>query len=242
MNYVSWLGLALSVIGLLSLGASGPGFRVGFWGFKAGIGLVKYSAYISVAALVVCFLGAVLWAAGIVAGGLTPALIGLGIAGFVSAWTLKWKHNLDSVPYIHDITTDTENPPLFIAVLPLRAGAENPAEYGGPELAQKQREGYPDLKPGSVSCSPQAAFPRALQAAKDMGWKIVASDLQSLRIEATDTTAWFGFKDDVVVRLAPSPTGSRIDVRSVSRVGKSDVGTNARRINAYLARVTQTAI
>ena len=71
-----------------------------------------------------------------------------------------------------------------------------------------------------------------------MGWEIVASDPKTLRIEATDTTLWFGFKDDVVVRLTPSPTGSRIDVRSVSRVGKSDVGTNARRIKAYLAQVT----
>jgi uncharacterized protein (DUF1499 family) len=81
------------------------------------------------------------------------------------------------------------------------------------------------------------AFPEALQAAKEMGWKIVASEPASLRIEATDTTAWFGFKDDVVVRLSPTPTGSRIDVRSVSRVGKSDVGTNARRISAYLTRL-----
>ena len=70
-----------------------------------------------------------------------------------------------------------------------------------------------------------------------MGWEIVASDPKSLRIEATDTTPWFGFKDDVVVRLANSPSGSKIDVRSVSRVGKSDVGTNARRIKAYLDRV-----
>lgn len=80
---------------------------------------------------------------------------------------------------------------------------------------------------------PVAAYPEALQAANDMGWKIVSSEPTSLRIEATDTTAWFGLKDDVVVRLSPVQAGSRIDVRSVSRVGKSDVGTNARRINAY---------
>ena len=88
-----------------------------------------------------------------------------------------------------------------------------------------------------MSRPPDKAFPGALQAAKDMGWTIVASDPKSMRIEATDTTRWFGFKDDVVVRLSPSPAGSRIDVRSVSRVGKSDVGTNARRIKAYLARM-----
>jgi uncharacterized protein (DUF1499 family) len=126
---------------------------------------------------------------------------------------------------------------LFEVILPLRAGAPNPAEYGGPALAKQQEEGYPDLVPGSLGISPEAAFPRALQAAKDMGWEIVAADPKSLRIEATDTTAWFGFKDDVVVRLTPSPAGCRIDVRSASRVGQSDVGTNARRIKAYLARL-----
>ena len=96
---------------------------------------------------------------------------------------------------------------------------------------------YPDLKPGFVSCPPDAVYTDALQAAKDMGWQIVASEPKTLRIEATDTTPWFGFKDDVVVRLSPIPAGSRIDVRSVSRVGKSDVGTNARRISAYMSRL-----
>lgn len=237
MNYVSCLGLILSVIGLLSLGGSGLGYRLGLWGFKTGITLVKYAGYISVAALAVCLVGLALWQAQVFPQGMITALVGLVIGGCVLGLTLKWKHNLASVPYIHDITTDTENPPLFVAVLPLRAGAENAAEYGGPELAKQQHDGYPDLKPGSVSRSPDKAFPGALQAAKDMGWKIVASDAKSLRIEATDTTRWFGFKDDVVVRLSPTSTGTRIDVRSVSRVGKSDVGTNARRIKAYLARV-----
>ena len=237
MNYVSGLGLTLSVISLLGLSSSGPGYRLGCWEFKAGISLVKYSGFISAVAVVVCLVGLGLWQWKVFPQGMTSALIGLVIGGCVLGLTLKWKHNLDSVPYIHDITTDTEHPPLFVAVLPLRAGSENPAEYGGPELARQQKAAYPDLKPGMVSGSPAAAFPRALQAAKDMGWKIVASDPQSLRIEATDTTLWFGFKDDVVVRLTPSPTGSRVDVRSVSRVGKSDVGTNARRIDAYLTRL-----
>ena len=237
MNYVSCLGVTLSVIGLLGLGVAGPGHRMGLWGFRTGITLVKYAAYISVAALVVCLVGLALWQAQVFPQGMIPALVGLVIGGCVLGLTLTWKYNLASVPYIHDITTDTEDPPLFVAVLPLRVGAENPAEYGGPELAKQQKVGYPDLQPGAVSRPPDKAFPGALQAAKDMGWKIVASDAKSLRIEATDTTPWFGFKDDIVVRLRPSSTGSRIDVRSVSRVGKSDVGTNARRIKAYLTRL-----
>ncbi|MBC7816401.1 MAG: DUF1499 domain-containing protein, partial [Planctomycetaceae bacterium] len=150
MNYVSCLGLTLSVIGLLGVGASGPGYRLGCWGYKTGVSLVKYSGFISLAAVVVCLVGFALWYWEVASEGKTQALIGLVIGGCVLGLTLKWKHNLDSVPYIHDITTDTEHPPLFVAVLPLRAGSENPAEYGGPELARQQREAYPDLKPGMV--------------------------------------------------------------------------------------------
>ncbi len=237
MNYLGWLGLMLAAIAMLVLAASGPGFRLGGWGFKAGIGLVKLSAYMSLAAIVVCLVDISLWLVSIVSSGMTLAMTGLLLAGVVASLTLRWKYKLESVPYIHDITTDTENPPAFESILPLRAGSPNPAEYGGPELAKQQKVGYPDLQPGSLSGSPAATFPKALSAAREMGWEIVSSDPKTLRIEATDTTPWFGFKDDVVVRLSASPIGSRIDVRSVSRVGKSDIGTNARRIRAYLARV-----
>jgi hypothetical protein len=133
--------------------------------------------------------------------------------------------------------TDAENPPLFSSILPLRADAENPAAYGGTEVASLQHEGYPLLRSGSVRRPPAALFPQALQAAVDMGWEIVNADADLLRIEATDTTVWFGFKDHVVNRLSPFATGSRVDVRSVSRAGKSDVGASARRINAYIARI-----
>ncbi len=237
MNYVSCVGLTLSMISLLCLGVSGPGYRLGLWGYKTGISFVKYSGFISLAAVLVCVVGLALWYWEAASEGRTYALIGLVVGGCVLALMLKWKHNLNSVPYIHDISTDTENPPLFVAILPLRIQADNPAAYGGAELAKQQHIGYPDLKSGSMSIPPAKAFPLALQAANAMGWKIVDSDPESLRIEATDTTCWFGFKDDVVVRLTPLPTGSRIDVRSVSRVGKSDLGTNARRIKAYLARM-----
>ena len=60
------------------------------------------------------------------------------------------------------------------------------------------------------------------------------------RIEATDTTFWFGFKDDVVIRISKSDKGSQLDIRSVSRVGKSDVGTNAKRIRKFLKEMEQS--
>jgi uncharacterized protein (DUF1499 family) len=141
------------------------------------------------------------------------------------------------VPPIHDITTDTDRPPEFVAVLPRRADAPNGVEYEGAEIARQQREAYPDIGPLRLPLAPGEAFARALAAARASGWEIVGADSAAGRIEATATTAWFGFKDDVVVRIAPEEGGSRVDVRSVSRVGKSDVGANAERIRKYLARL-----
>ena len=91
--------------------------------------------------------------------------------------------------------------------------------------------------PLHLDVAPAQAFDRALTAARAMGWEIVASDPAQGRIEGTATTFWFGFKDDIVVRVGADGSGSRVDVRSLSRIGKSDVGANARRIRDYLGKV-----
>ena len=137
-------------------------------------------------------------------------------------------------PPIHDITTDTQDPPEYVAVLPLRANAPNTTEYGGERVAAQQRETYPDLQPLILDVPPSHAFDRALSTVREMGWDLVAADATTGRIEATDTTFWYGFNDDVVVRVRPADSGSRVDVRSLSRVGGGDAGTNARRIRAFL--------
>ncbi len=129
------------------------------------------------------------------------------------------------------------NPPAFVAILPLRANAPNAAEYGGEEIAAQQRAAYPDVVPLHLASTPAAVFTRALDAARTMGWDLVNADSSEGRIEAVATTRWFGFQDDVVVRLTPDGSRTRIDVRSVSRVGRSDVGANARRIRRYLKRL-----
>jgi uncharacterized protein (DUF1499 family) len=139
---------------------------------------------------------------------------------------------------IHDVSTDTANPPQFVAVMPLRAAAKaaNSTDYDA-KTAQLQKETYPDIGPLHLDLPPSQALDRTLAAARGMGWEIVASDPAQGRIEATATTFWFGFKDDIVVRLAAEGTGSRVDVRSLSRIGSSDVGANAQRIRAYLEKV-----
>ena len=140
-------------------------------------------------------------------------------------------------PPIHDITTDTENPPAFVAAVALNTPGRT--DYD-PAVAEQQRAAYPDLGPLMLPVPPADAFNRAVGAAREMGWELLADDADALRIEATDRTFWFGFADDVVVRVAPDgDTGSRVDVRSLSRVGVGDLGVNARRVRAFVAALSE---
>ncbi len=227
--------LTAGVAALLLLAAP-VGYRMGWWHFRTGLtGLQPWAVYVGLAAGALAIIALAIpkvragWTAGLIA-----ALV-VGVAVSYVPW--QWRQRAQSVPRIHDISTDTVNPPLFVAVLPLRQGAENTAAYGGKEIADQQLKGYPDIKPLELAMPPQAAFARALDAAKSMGWAMVADNAAEGRIEATATTFWYGFKDDVVIRVAPSGSGSKIDVRSVSRVGRSDIGINAQRIRNYLAKL-----
>jgi uncharacterized protein (DUF1499 family) len=166
-----------------------------------------------------------------------PALAALVLNLIVAAPPLWMYREAQRLPRIHDISTDTANPPAFVAVLPRRQGARNPVDYKADTAAQ-QKAGYPDIAPLTLALPPAQAFARAEQAARAMGWQIVDAQLADGRIEATDTTPLFGFRDDVVVRIAPSGAGSVVDVRSLSRVGGSDFGTNAKRVRAFLQRMT----
>ncbi|MCW5659119.1 MAG: DUF1499 domain-containing protein [Burkholderiaceae bacterium] len=154
----------------------------------------------------------------------------------VAAWPLYMLYQGQTLPKIHDISTDTANPPTFDAVLPLRRGAKNPADYVAATGAE-QRKGYPDIVPLQLPLAPAVVFDNAERAARAMGWQVVDASPAKLRIEAIDTTPVFGFKDDIVVRITPQGSGSVVDVRSLSRVGSSDLGANAKRVRAYLQRV-----
>jgi len=225
--------LSVLAAGLVLL--SGPGTRLGLWEFSTGFVLLRWGAYLGLAAAGLGLIS-LLWRGREERRWLPLFALVLGLASALVPW--RWMQQARGVPPIHDITTDTERPPEFVAVLPLRADAPNPATYGGPEVALAQRRGYPDLGPLMLDATPAAAFSLALEAAREMDWELVAADSGSGRIEATATTPWFGFKDDVVVRVSSAGSGSRIDVRSVSRVGGSDVGANAERIRAYLAELS----
>jgi uncharacterized protein (DUF1499 family) len=229
------LVLTLALLAAVVLGFSGVGVRLGLWPFSAGFQLLRWSAYLGLAAASLAVVGLLIPKAR--AGGLGALVVALALGLGIAYLPWHWRQRARALPPIHDISTDLDNPPDFVAVLPLRANAPNPSAYGGAEVAAAQRRGYPDIQPLLLAAPPPVAFARALDAAKGLRWALVAADSTGGRIEATATTTWFGFKDDIVVRVTPTTTGTRIDVRSVSRVGKSDVGTNAARIRAYLAKV-----
>jgi uncharacterized protein (DUF1499 family) len=224
--------LLIAVIAAGLLLVAGPGTRMDLWAFGFGFTLMRWALYGGVAAAIlgVLFLlipatrrgGAVIL--------LVAAVVGLGTAAV--PYTLVQKAR--SVPPIHDITTDTADPPEFVAIAPLRADAPNPVEYPGEETATQQREAYPEIRTLQLDAWPAIAFEHALETARSQGWEIVDSSESEGRIEATATTLWFGFKDDVVIRIRGDNGGSAVDVRSKSRVGRSDVGANAARISAYI--------
>ncbi len=230
-------GFALALTSAVAAVIAGVGSRWGFWHFGFGLRILAGAALAGALAAVIAGSVLIVSCRGRRWRNFILSCVSLAIGLTVFGVPFSWYREAKTLPLIHDVTTDTEDPPQFVAVLPLRKDAPNPSGYGGPDIAAKQHEAYPDIKPLTLYLPAGKAFDRARTAARRMGWEIVSANKQELRIEATDTTTWFGFKDDIVVRITALDDSSRIDVRSVSRVGLSDVGTNARRIRNYLKAI-----
>lgn len=234
-------GFGLGLIGL----AASLGVWVGLWDFRQGFDMLRfvnsYAAWVAVLSLGAGFI--------LLAASRLPAARGAKKLGLLAicaalaaglAWVVPQTYRpAEGTPPIHDITTDTANPPAFVDVLPLRGPGTNPTEYGTsdnmtPERqAELQANAYPDIQPVIINASEEEVFQRALAAVDRLGWELVAQVPGEGRIEATDTTFWFRFKDDVVIRIQATDNGTRVDARSTSRVGVSDVGKNAARLREF---------
>lgn len=236
-----WLGFAAALVSAAALSASGPGNRFGWWDYRVAFSIMRFAAWGGAAGAVLCIVPALVAVKRGARGAIALAIAGIAAGALTFALPWQMRQRAQGLPPIHDITTDTDNPPRFAAVLPLRKGSPNTTEYAGAELARAQKQGYPDIGPLMLAASPSAAFEQCLRAARARGWEIVAAVPEELRIEATDTTPFFAFKDDVVVRITPAGGGSRVDLRSVSRLGRSDLGKNAERIRAFLRELARPA-
>lgn len=243
LRWMPHLGLLLAAIAVLLLALTPIGWRSGWWGLGFSLlTLMAYSAYFGIAAAVVSLVALLLLRSTIGGHGIAVALVALIIGGVTAYVPWHYLAQARSAPPINDITTDTENPLDFVAIIPLLvAEHSNPSTYAGPKTAALQKQEYPDIGPLSLPLAPDKAFALALASAEQMGWTIVATDPASGRIEASQRSFWMGFTDDIVLSVEAAGLGSRIDIRSAARHGRSDLGVNAARIRAYLAMLRAAA-
>jgi len=228
---------------------SAAGIWLGFWDFRRGFSLLgtanQYGQWLAWACLLLA--AATLIASQLLKVKNAGKFVSLAAVGALVAWvaylipeSFRPGEGVNYPP-IHDISTNRINPPEFVAIAPLRADAPNTLVYGAsnnmtPEqLIEQTDEAYPDLVTQLYSESVNEVFEKALTAVDDLGWELVAQDASAGRIEATDTTFWFRFKDDVVIKIDQQGSETAVDVRSVSRVGTGDVGANAIRMRKLFA-------
>jgi len=233
---IALAGLILAVACATLAVISGLGYRLGLWEFRTGFDILKIAFYAAFAAAIVSLVGLIM------SGGRRPSVLFMGLVGVLLAAVtayMPWTYytTVKSVPRIHDITTDPTHPPAFVAVGKLRKQTDHSIEYEGSEIFSEQREAYPDIQPLMVKAPKDKVFEASRQALASMGLDIVDANPGEGRIEAVDTTLLYGFKDDVAVRVQETADGTRVDIRSMSRVGKSDLGVNAKRIRTFMARL-----
>jgi uncharacterized protein (DUF1499 family) len=232
------LGCGLAVAAILTLALGPLGWRIGLWHFRFAFGvLMPCAAYGGLAAAMLSTATLILARARLDRRVAALAVAGVVVGAFTAYLPWHFSRLGQSLPHINDITTDSVDPPTLAAVLPARAAeAARTAQYAGPAVAREQQAGYPDIAPLKTVLPPTETFAHALETALSMqGWRIVAVDPATGRIEGSQSSFWFGFTDDFVIRIRPDGSGSRVDMRSLSRQGRGDFGVNATRVRAYLA-------
>jgi uncharacterized protein (DUF1499 family) len=231
------LAFIAACVGALIVAVSGPLHR--FLGIDVDIviSLFRYGFYVACAAIALALATIVPTRPGERRRGFVAALLGLAIGG-AAAWApLMLFLQAVGAARINDVSTDTADPPPMVTTLQMRSDAVTPAAYPGKAAADQQHEAYPDIAPIVLDLAPAEAFKRVDAVAMAMGWEVVARVPADGRIEAIDTSSWFGLRDDIVVRIRPEGAGSRIDIRSKSRLGRADLGANAQRIRTFTAKL-----
>ena len=253
-----WLGLLSGLAAVLSLGGvaaallAAVGSGAGLWHFGFGFTILRFAFFGALAGGVLALIGIV---AGLVrrSGAGKLNLLSFAAALLFSAYLLQLVAAARSVPAIHDVATNLQDLPTFTALTVRADNLENIPDEGRPELARLDpesrwkalhRRAYGNLRTVRLAGSVPEVTNRAAEVARNRGWKIAKVDPNAGIVEATATSFFFRFKDDVVVRVRPAPgdgAASLVDMRSISRVGGSDVGMNAKRIRKFLANLQQDA-
>jgi uncharacterized protein (DUF1499 family) len=227
------IGVALVLLALAPLG-----WRLGLWSYPVALFTVIPASACTAAAALALAAATIVLAWSRLSWRTLAALAAVLIVGQALVY-LPWhySHLLRTLPPINDITTDPDDRPGFEATLAARdADSEERGDTSEPELSRLQKAAYPDIAPLRTARPVASTFATALAVARAMpGWTVVAADRDRGRIEASARTRWFGFTDDIVIRVRPEGGGSRVDARSASRIGGHDIGANAARIRTYVA-------
>jgi uncharacterized protein (DUF1499 family) len=238
------IGIWVIAAGFILVVVSGPGHRFGVLGFRPAILAALVGTLLAALGALAAIVGLLGGGAGRASMRRGAAAIGIVLALAATSYLLWWFAQMRGAPMIHEVSTDLEDPPAFVAVKALRerVAGTNPSDYVAQlqgrgttiDVPAMQRTHYSDIQPVSLDVSPEEAYARARRAVRELGWEIVDESQADGRIEATDTTRFFGFKDDIVIRVRTVDGASRVDVRSKSRVGLGDAGTNAKRVRRFL--------
>ena len=221
----------VSLSAFLLVALPGPLYKYGVVDLGTAFTAFKFGVFAGIATLILLVLQILFKRKTVTLGSTIMALL---LSTIAIAIPLSMLNKGKSVPPIHDISTDLVNPPEFVAIAPLRADAPNPVEYAGVEVATQQRAAYPELQTLNYPQSKSELVEATKQVIDNLGWQLVNIDADQGIIEATDRTMWFGFKDDVIVRITDNGSKRLVDIRSKSRVGGSDLGKNAERIHKFI--------
>ena len=221
----------VSLSAFLLVALPGPLYKYGVVDLGTAFTGFKFGVFAGIATLILLVLQILFKRKTVTLGSTIMALL---LSTIAIAIPLSMLNKGRSVPPIHDISTDLVNPPEFVAIAPLRADAPNPVEYAGVEVATQQRAAYPELQTLNYTQSKSELVEATKQVIDHLGWQLVNIDADQGIVEATDRTMWFGFKDDVIVRITDKGSERLVDIRSKSRVGGSDLGKNAERIHGFI--------
>lgn len=226
----------LTVLTALFFALSGYGYNWGIWGLSTAFFVLRISAYMLMVLGIAGLLS--LWFANRSRSRgkhLFYTILTIALSGTAVGIGLYWQAQVNNNPFLHEVSTDSQNPPAFDAILPLRADAPNPPEFGGDAVAMLQQAAFPDIITVVLPYPKQRVYDEAVSLIGARGWDLVAGNYETGMIEATEKLAWFGFKDDVVIRLKSDNGRTVFDMRSKSRIGGTDLGVNARRVQRFMA-------
>lgn len=231
---LGWGAILFGLVSILLLAASAFGYRQSWWPVLRALDVATWGAWAAIAGAALAVVALGLWLARRRGGGGIAAL-GLALSLPVLIAVGAWQYATLTTPPINDISTDTEDPPVFWFTA-------TPSDYPASNT-EPQRAAYPEVRPLEMPVSADEAFAAALALVEERGWEVLSADPAESQIEAIATSRLFGFEDEVAIRVTDTDTdtGTRIDMRSRSRLGQIDRGANARRIESFLANLATRA-